>query len=88
MGNGPWRQTVETVTAPELPAHYASGPTYFAHCLRYNLPFEGIVDAAIARDAQEILQAGMQSMATGAAVSLPLPMHVAGRRRDHPRRRA
>lgn len=88
MGTGPWRQVVEMVESPELPAHFASGPAYFAHCLRHGLPFEGIVDAAIARDAQEVLQAGMQSMATGAAVSLPLPSHLAGGRRDHWRRRA
>jgi predicted dehydrogenase len=88
MGNGPWRQVVETVTAPELPAHFTSGPAYFAHCLRHDLPFEGIVDATLSRDAQEILQAGMQSMATGAAVSLPLPVYLAGRRRQHHRHRA
>lgn len=76
MGDGPWKQTVETVVAPDLPAHFASGPAYFAHCLKNGLPFEGIVNPAISRDAQEILQAGLRAMETGASVSLPLPAFV------------
>ncbi|HAH15598.1 MAG TPA: hypothetical protein DCL45_06115 [Chloroflexi bacterium] len=62
--------------APDLPAHFASGPAYFAHCLKNGLPFEGIVNPSISRDAQEILQAGLRAMETGASVSLPLPAFV------------
>jgi predicted dehydrogenase len=63
----------ETVPAPALPAHYASAVAYFTHCLLHDAPFEGIVDPALCRDAQEILQAGLLSMETGSEVGLPLP---------------
>lgn len=56
-----------------LPAHYASAPDYFTHCLLHDLPFEGIVSPEVSRDTQEILDAGLQSMATGQRVVLPLP---------------
>lgn len=62
----------ETVQAPALPAHYASAPAYFAHCLLHDLPFEGMVSPRISRDSQEILEAGMLAMATGQEVGLPL----------------
>ncbi len=62
-----------TVEGEELPAHYRSGPDYFTYCLLHDLPFEGMVTPQISRDAQEILEAGLQSMRTGRAVQLPLP---------------
>ena len=63
----------ETIVAPELPAHYASAIHYFTYCLLNDEPFAGIVAPEISRDTQEILEAGLLSMQTGAAVSLPLP---------------
>ncbi len=61
------------IVAPALPAHYRSPIDYFTYCLLHDEPFEGIVSAAISRDAQEILEAGLTSMETGSEVGLPLP---------------
>jgi predicted dehydrogenase len=63
----------ESVSADPLPDHYASGPEYFAYCLRHDLPFTGMVSVAASRDAQEILEAGIMSMRAGKEVGLPLP---------------
>jgi predicted dehydrogenase len=62
----------DTIEAPALPDHYRSGPDYFASCLLRDQPFEGMVSAEMSRDAQEILEAGMRSMAHGKEVGLPL----------------
>jgi predicted dehydrogenase len=70
---GPERQaSTETVRAPETPAHYASAPAYFTYCLLNDKPFEGIVNADVSRDCQEILEAGVLAMASGEEVGLPL----------------
>jgi predicted dehydrogenase len=63
----------ETITAPDLPAHYATAVDYFTHCLLHDEPFTGIVSPEVSRDTQEILEAGLRSMETGGAISLPLP---------------
>jgi len=63
----------ETIVAPALPAHYASAIAYFTYCLLNDEPFAGIVAPEISRDTQEILEAGLLSMQSGGAVSLPLP---------------
>ncbi len=63
----------ETITAPDLPAHYKSAIDYFTHCLLNDEPFTGLVSPEVSRDTQEILEAGLLSMDTGGAVSLPLP---------------
>jgi len=63
----------ETIVAPDLPAHYTSAIHYFTHCLLHDEPFTGIVAPEISRDTQEILEAGLLSMQSGGAVSLPLP---------------
>lgn len=62
-----------TIEAPDLPPHYASSVAYFTHCLLHDAPFEGIVNADLCRDAQEILEAGLLSMQSGCEVGLPLP---------------
>ena len=67
----------ETIAAPALPAHYRSGPDYFTYCLLHDQPFEGMVSADLSRDAQEILEAGMVSMARGKEVGLPLKAFLA-----------
>jgi predicted dehydrogenase len=67
----------ETIAAPPLPDHYRSAPDYFTHCLLHDQPFEGMVSAELSRDAQEILEAGMASMARGKEVGLPLKAYLA-----------
>jgi predicted dehydrogenase len=60
------------IQSPPLPDHARSGPAYFVHQLLTGQPFEGLVSAEVSRDAQEILQAGLLSIAEGREVSLPL----------------
>jgi len=62
----------DTLASPPLPDHYCSAPDYFCHCLLHDQPFEGMIRPDLSRDAQEILQAGIDSMATGREVGLPL----------------
>ncbi|MCL4508336.1 MAG: Gfo/Idh/MocA family oxidoreductase [Chloroflexi bacterium] len=66
--------TTETLSAPALPAYFASGPAHFVHCILTGEPFAGIVDPDIARDTQEVLDAGLQSIELGTEISLPLSM--------------
>jgi predicted dehydrogenase len=63
----------ETITAPELPAHYKSAIDYFTYCLLHDEPFTGIVSPEVSVDTQAILEAGLISMESGQSVSLPLP---------------
>jgi predicted dehydrogenase len=70
------RLPVKSVTAEPLPSHWRSGPDYFTFCLLHDLPFEGIVSSQTSRDAQEIVDAGLRSTATGRRVDLPLPTFV------------
>ncbi|HXW79472.1 MAG TPA: Gfo/Idh/MocA family oxidoreductase [Acidimicrobiales bacterium] len=65
-----------TIAAQSLPDHYRSGPDYFTYCLIHDLPFEGLVSSLASRDTQEILDAGLRSMATGQQVNLPLATFV------------
>jgi predicted dehydrogenase len=67
----------ETITAPDLPAHYRTSIDYFTHCLLHNEPFDGLVSVEVSRDTQEILEAGLLSMETGSEVSLPVPAFLA-----------
>lgn len=67
----------EVVTAPPLPAHYRSAPDYFTYCLLHDLPFDGMVSPELSRDAQEIMEAGLISMAEGKEVGLPLKAYLA-----------
>jgi predicted dehydrogenase len=62
----------ERIAAPALPRHFMSAPDYFTHCLLHDQPFEGMVTPELSRDAQEILEAGMASIARGREVGLPL----------------
>jgi predicted dehydrogenase len=62
----------KTVHATPLPAHYRSGPDYFTYSLLHDQPFENMVSPQQARDTQEILDAGLRSMATGHQVGLPM----------------
>jgi predicted dehydrogenase len=67
----------ETIAAPALPDHYRSAPDYFTYCLLHDQPFDGMVSGGLSRDAQEILEAGMASMASGKEVELPLAVALA-----------
>lgn len=67
----PNRET-ETIEAPATVAPYRSGPEYFIHCLENGLPVEGFCSAAVSRDAQEILEAGLRSADSGKTMVLPL----------------
>lgn len=66
--------SVETLRAPALPVHCASGPAHFVHCIKTGEPFTGMVDPLIGRDAQEILEAALLALAERREVSLPLPV--------------
>jgi predicted dehydrogenase len=55
----------EVITPPATVAPHRSAPEYFLHCLDNNLPIEGICSAENGRDAQAILQAGLDSCDTG-----------------------
>jgi predicted dehydrogenase len=66
----------QTISAQALPEHYRSGPDYFTYCLLHDQPFEGIVSPRVALDSQEILEAGLRSMASGQRVDLPLRTRV------------
>lgn len=65
------------VKVPPLPEDAASATAYFLSRLARGEPIVGLCSAEVGRDAQEILEAGLQSSATGSAISLPLPMAYA-----------
>lgn len=67
----------ETITVPGLPDYARTGPAYFVDRILGEKPFEGIVSVEVSRDAQEILEAGRQAMASGHEISLPLKTFLA-----------
>ena len=67
----------ETIKAPSLPSYSTTGPDYFTYCLLHDKPFEGMVSPECSRDAQEILEAGMESIAHGKEVGLPMKAFLA-----------
>ncbi len=64
----------ELLDAPDLPPEERGALAYLMACLERDAPVEGIVSPEVGRDVQEILEAGYQSLASGCAVSLPLPI--------------
>jgi predicted dehydrogenase len=62
----------KVLASPALPDHFRSGPAYFVHQILADQPFEGLVSIAVSRDTQEILEAGIESMASGQEIGLPL----------------
>ena len=60
------------VDVPPSPPEKSNGTAYFLHCIANDLPIEGMCSAEVSRDAQEILEAGLRSAASGQAMSLPL----------------
>lgn len=62
---------------PPLPADQCNATACFLGHIAGDREVEGLCSAEVGRDAQEILEAGLLSSATGNAVSLPLPMAYA-----------
>ncbi len=62
----------QVIQAPARPDHFRSGPAHFVHQLISGEPFQGLVSLEVSRDSQEILEAGIESMATGSEIGLPL----------------
>jgi predicted dehydrogenase len=66
------------VDAPPLPEGERNAPEYFVTSIRRERPVEGLVSPAICRDAQEILEAAIQSIRTGREVPFPLDGSLPG----------
>ena len=62
----------EPVVPDALPRHFRSGPDYFTYSLLHDEPFLGLASLEVSLAAQEMVEAGMRAMATGARVELPL----------------
>jgi predicted dehydrogenase len=60
------------VPVPPLPAERRTASACFLHGLETGEPFPSLCQERTGRDAQEVLEAGLLSVARGAAVSLPL----------------
>jgi len=60
------------IEPPSLPEGERTAVEYFLTCLAADRPIEGLVGAAVGRDAQEILEAGLRSAVAGRDESLPL----------------
>ncbi len=61
----------KVVDMPEAPAHLKNPISHFLHCLDNDTAFQPLCRPGHCRDAQEILEAGMQSASTGSKVDLP-----------------
>jgi predicted dehydrogenase len=64
--------------APPLPEGERNAAEYFITSIQQERPIEGLVSPAVSRDAQEILEAAIRSIATGREVSLPLDGDLPG----------
>lgn len=62
----------EEIACPPLASHLQNCPTYFLHCLTTGEPLAGMISPEVSRDAQEILEAGQRSAASGQRIALPL----------------
>ena len=60
------------VDVPTIPSELHNATNHFVHCLQTNQPFMDLANDRLARDAQEILEAGLQSVVAQASMSLPL----------------
>ena len=66
----------ETVALDELPAGQSNGPEYFLGSVTAGEDPEGVSNADLSRDAQEIMEAGLLSAVNGVTVSLPVEHHL------------
>jgi predicted dehydrogenase len=64
------------VEVPELPEEARTATDYFLSRIVSGEPVEGLSNADVSRDAQEILEAGLISAQIGAQVSLPLRIEL------------
>ena len=64
--------------APPLSEGERNAPEYFITSIRRERPIEGLVSPAICRDAQEILEAAIQSIRAGQEVPFPLDRSLPG----------
>ena len=62
----------EVVTPEPLPEGRRNAAEYFIHCLETGESIEGLCNAKVSRDAQEILEAGLVSADSGQVVNLPM----------------
>jgi len=72
------RKDKEGTTAEQdvLPKGQSNGPEYFLNCLRSDKDPDGLPNADLSRDAQEIMEAGLLSAVNGMTVSLPIEHHL------------
>jgi predicted dehydrogenase len=66
----------ETVELDDLPDGQVDGPSCFIHALQQNKEPEGLPNADLSRDAQEIMEAGLLSAMNGITVTLPVEHHL------------
>jgi len=71
-------QEIREVKAEPLPEGERHAPEYFLKCIEEDRPVEGLVSPAVCRDAQEILEAAIESIRTGREVPLPLDRALPG----------
>lgn len=64
--------------APPLPPGEDNASAYFIAAIRAERPIAGLVSAEVSRDAQEILEAAIESIRTGSEVTLPLDAELPG----------
>ena len=62
----------QEIPVEKLPAGEQNGPVYFLNCLDEDREPGDVCSAAVSRDAQEILEAGLKSNASGRRVAIPL----------------
>ncbi len=68
----------EPIDVPASPPNLVNATEYFLSCIQDGVPVQGLCSAQVARDAQEILEAGLASSQNGQAMSLPLPVYWKG----------
>lgn len=66
------------IKADPLPDGERSASEYFVKCIDEDRPIEGLVSPAVCRDAQEILEAAIVSIRTGAEVTIPMDSALPG----------
>lgn len=64
----------KAVKVPKPAPHLRNATAHFVHCLKTGEEFHPLCQDRVARDAQEILEAGLIAADSGNAVSLPLGM--------------
>ncbi|HYI26195.1 MAG TPA: Gfo/Idh/MocA family oxidoreductase [Thermomicrobiales bacterium] len=63
---------------PPLPQGQEHAPAYFISSILNDQPIDGLVSAAVSRDAQEIMDAAIESIRTGHEVSIPRDARIPG----------